>query len=198
MLQKATNTEVGAYNGELRISDDDREGQILYDYDRCYNLLKQKAADCELPLPPLFEQDLIDHGALTRQNKNEDVTKNHLDTVLNFLERSNLLDLLVPAKGGKGYKVDPNDPRLPPDIKTALTKCSETFCTTVAHKPVRLRFLNCSKLEPGIAKQLKEKVYASHQTYDKWAVMAVDQMRREHKLLGKLFVSSIMGIVAKR
>ena len=197
MLKKATSQEIAAYNGELRKENDEREGQVLADYDRFYKMLKEKVLECNLELPPLFRLDFIDHGALNRQNRNEEVIKDHLNTVLDFLERTGLFDVLVPASRdseGQGYKVNASDPRLPADIKAALSKCSETFCTTVAHKSVRLRFINCSKLDPNVAQQLEHKVFEANQNYEAWTEKAIDQMMKESRIHGRLFVSSFPGV----
>jgi hypothetical protein len=197
MLTKATSQDIASYAGELRKVGDEREAQVLKDYDAAYKMLKDKGVECGLQLPPLFEKEFVDHGALTSQNKNSEDIRNHLNIVLNFLERSNMFDLLLPAsrdsKGQGGYKVNSNDPRFPPDIKTALNKCTETFSTTVGHKAVRLRFLDCQKLDPVLAKQLEVKVSASHHCYESWVVKYVNQIMRDRKIFGKSFVASFLG-----
>ena len=171
---------------------------MLYDYDAVFNMLKTKGEQYEMDLPPLFNLDFIDHGALTEQKRNVEA---QIKIFLDFLSTSDLFDILVPAKtkGREGYKVNVNDPRLPPNIKAAATMSTETFNTTTkGQKSARLRFLSCSRLSLNLARELEEKVFQANQRYDLWLEKATDKIVRERKLLGKCFVASILGSGTQR
>ena len=197
MLERASGPEIRSYAGELRIEGDFREAQVLKEYDAVYKLLHDNGVECELQLPPLFKKEFIDRGAVTLQNKNIEDFMVNLNIVLDFLEKSDMFDLLVTGKNG-GYKVNSNDPRLPRDIRAALNKCTESFCTTVGQKPVRLRFLDSKKLDPRLAKQIEDKVSASNQSYESWAVKAVNRLKNDRKILAKLFASSFIQLGKNR
>ena len=94
MIQKADDPDVLSYSGELRRDGDWREAQVLFEYDKVFNVLKEKGLECELDLPPLFLKDYIDHGSLTLHNKNTDYIRVNMNIVLQYLESSGMYDLL--------------------------------------------------------------------------------------------------------
>ena len=202
MMKKIHTSETKLYDGELRKQGDDREAQLLKDYDAVFKTLLDKGLEHGLELPPLFEKDFIDHGALTSQNKNTEDIRANINVFLQFLDRSNLFDILVPSsrdsKGKGGYKVDGNDPRIPPDIRLALNKCTETFITTVRQKAVRLRFLDAQKLEKAVAKKIEEKVAALRNRYEIWVEKAVDKFAKDVQTLRKQFRDSFTGLGDER
>ena len=170
---------------------------MLYDYDAVFNMLKDKGEQYNLDLPPLFNQDFIDHGVLTDQRRN---VEGQIKIFLDFLGTSDMFDILVPAKtkGQEGYKVNPNDPRLPPNIKAALTMSSQRFSTTKGQKSVTLRFLSSSRFTPNLAREVEERVFQADHSYEKWLVKATQQLVRGRQLLGKCFVASILGTGSRR
>ena len=56
---------ISDYDGELKNSGDEREAQILYEFDSGFNLLRDCAIQNGLSLPPLFDKSYIDHGCVT-------------------------------------------------------------------------------------------------------------------------------------
>ena len=145
MMAKISTAQVQAYNGELRLEDDDREAQTLLDYDGFYTELLEKAREYKLDLPPLFQKNFIDHRALTGHHKNKENIESNLRIFMDFLETSGHYDLLLPASTsfkGKGYKVNPSDPRLPPQIKIALRK-KNVLCKK--NKMLRKRYVMLQK-----------------------------------------------------
>ena len=73
MLTKVSTAQTSAYNGELRRDDDDREAQVLFEYDGVYGHLRGKAREHGLDLPPLFQKSYTDHGCVTgKQMRTED------------------------------------------------------------------------------------------------------------------------------
>ena len=184
MMTKISTTETATYNGELRKAGDDREAQCIYEYDNVYSHLDAKAKEHNLDLPPLFQKNFTDHGALTGHDRNKESSQANLQKFLNFLDQSGLYNLLVPSSSsfkGKGYKVNSNDPRIPTDVRVALNNCTQTFSTTEDHKPVRRRFLDASKLDENIAEQLATKVSELLHTYQSWLERRVLQMKKQRK-----------------
>ena len=201
MMTKISTTETETYNGELRKVGDDREAQILYEYDNVYSRLDAKAKEHNLDLPPLFKKNFTDHRALTGHDRNIEASQANLQMFLNFLDSSGLYDLLVPASSsykGRGYKVNPNDPRIPREIKVALNNCTQTFRTTEDHKPVRRRFLDASKLDQDIAEQLEAKVSELLHTYESWLERRVMQIKKQRKSRRKQFSNFYSGAGSKR
>ena len=201
MMEAASTAVTNSYNGELRIEGDDREAQVLMEYDAVYTELLEKGLKFDLELPPLFKKDFIDHGALTAHNRNSQDIRNNLTTVLQFLNSSDLFELLVPTSTyskGHGYKVNASDPRIPPDIKTVLKKCTENFSTTEGHKSVRRRFLDARKLDPADAKQLAEKVSATLHSYGSWLVKAINTMEKDRRKLINQFQMSFSELSLNR
>ena len=78
MMTKISTAQVQAYNGELRIEDDDREAQTLMDYDGFYTELLEKAREYKLDLPPLFQKNFIDHRSMTGYHQNQESTEHNL------------------------------------------------------------------------------------------------------------------------
>ena len=97
MMEKVSTQETRSYAGELRIEGDERESQVLKEYDGVYRALLRKGQEFRLELPPLFKNNFIDHGSLTSENRTNSATKTNLNTFLQFLERSELYELLVPC-----------------------------------------------------------------------------------------------------
>ena len=56
---------ISDYDGELKNSGDEREAQILYEFDSGFKLLRDCAIQNGLSLPPLFDKSYIDHGCVT-------------------------------------------------------------------------------------------------------------------------------------
>ena len=194
MMTKISTAQVQAYNGELRIEDDDREAQTLMDYDGFYTELLEKAREYKLDLPPLFQKNFIDHRSMTGYHQNKESSESNLRIFLEFLETSGLYDLLVPASSsykGKGYKVNPSDPRLPSQIKIALMKCTQSFSTSEGQKSVRRRFLDSGTLQQEVASQLEAKVLAAFHTYESWLIRRVTQIKKQGRDLGKQFYNGL-------
>ena len=168
---------------------------MLKDYDALYKLLLDKGLEHGLELPPLFQKEFIDHGSVTSNNKSKEDTRTNLNAVLTFLDQANLFDILVPAsrdsKGQGGYKLNANDPRIPSDIKVALTKCTETFVTKLRHKTVRLRFLASGQLDTAVAKKVEAKVAAAQNTYDNWAKRVLEESTNKLQNLRRKFSTCI-------
>ena len=73
LLPKVSNPEMEALDSVLKTPGDKREGQVLANYDRVYQHIRDKAMEYDIPLPPLFEKDSIDRTALTYFNTNKEV-----------------------------------------------------------------------------------------------------------------------------
>ena len=71
MLEKITDTQRVEYNGLLRVSGDERQAQVLVDYDRLYTMIKNVAASHELDPAPLFTKGHIDRTSLTYWSSNQ-------------------------------------------------------------------------------------------------------------------------------
>ena len=102
MLEKATSAEIAAYNGELRKCNDEREAQLLLEYDKSFMILKERGIELGLDLPPLFLKECIDHGSITLQNRNEDDVKSNLKKVLDYIELHDMYDILTESRKGQG------------------------------------------------------------------------------------------------
>ena len=57
----------------LKKPDDKRDGQLVAQYDRFYTAVKDRAVEFGIPLPALFEKDVIDRTALTYFNTDDEV-----------------------------------------------------------------------------------------------------------------------------
>jgi len=102
------------------------------DYDRTFEILKEKGIEENIELPPLFQLDYIDHGSLTLQNRNDFYMKSHLRKVLDFIEGQDAYDILFPCrKGGGGFRVNINDHRIPDGIRDSIIKCTVSYTTTI-------------------------------------------------------------------
>ena len=74
MLTNVKSANFLTYNGELRNDNDDREAQILHEYDGVYGHLSSKGSEHNLDLPPLFQKSFTDHSCVEyRRNKVENV-----------------------------------------------------------------------------------------------------------------------------
>ena len=201
MMEKVSTQETRSYAGELRIEGDERESQVLKEYDGVYRALLRKGQEFRLELPPLFKNNFIDHGSLTSENRTNSATKTNLNTFLQFLERSELYELLVPCTSyskGNGYKVNSSDSRIPSEIKTALNKCSQTYSTTEEHKSVRRRFLDIEKLDPALVNTIAAKVLAASNSYDQWLQRRVTHMHKDSQNLAKEFQQFCFGLGSQR
>ena len=78
MLQKVTDAETEKYDGILRTDRDDREAQVLLNYDRVHEALEEAIEEHGLEKPPLFNKILIDRTTLTFYNQREVSKKNSL------------------------------------------------------------------------------------------------------------------------
>ena len=65
MLQKVSTDVVRSYAGELRVPDDQRESQVLFEYDSLFKVLLETGINFNLELPALFSKSFIDHGCVT-------------------------------------------------------------------------------------------------------------------------------------
>ena len=175
---------------------------MLKDYDALYKMLLDKGLEHVLELPPLFQKEFIDHGSVTANNKSKEDTRTNLNAVLTFLDQENLFEILVPASrdstGQGGYKLNANDPRIPSDIKVAITKCTETFVTKLRHKTVRLRFLASGQLDKAVAKKIQAKVAAVQNTYENWARRASEESTNKLQTLRRKFSTYISRLDSKR
>ena len=189
MLNKIETPQVAAYNGELRNDNDDREAQILHEYDGVYGHLSSKGSEHNLDLPPLFQKSFTDHSCVTGRHKSTEEIKLKMSRFLKFLDDASLYELLVPSCSGKvkGYRVNPNDPRISKEAKFALNSCTQSFVTTEGGKGVRRRFLNPEQLEPDVAKQLEAKVLHTYNTYQSWLERRVLQIEKQNKKVGDQF-----------
>ena len=88
MLTKVSTAQTSAYNGELRRDDDDREAQVLFEYDGVYGHLRGKAREHGLDLPPLFQKSYTDHGCVTGKHVG---CEDDLNTFLQFLGKPSKL-----------------------------------------------------------------------------------------------------------
>ena len=71
MLQKVTDEETEVYDGILRTDRDDREAQVILNYDRVHEALEEAIEEHGLVKPPLLEKIPIDRTALTFYNVRE-------------------------------------------------------------------------------------------------------------------------------
>ena len=180
MLNKVSTAQTSSYNGELRKKDDDREAQVLFDYDEVCGHLMSKAKEHDLDLPPLLQKSYMDHGCVTGLHRGTDDTLEYLDTFLKYLVSSDMWSILIPFRlRGKGYKIDMNDPRLPTDIKEAIINCTQSFVTTVDGKSVRRRFLDASLLSDEEAELVDTNVASAFINYKTWLARRVQLMERE-------------------
>ena len=65
MLSKVPSDIIRSYAGELRIKDDERESQVLFEYDMLFEALMKAGVQHNLELPPLFLKPFIDHRCVT-------------------------------------------------------------------------------------------------------------------------------------
>ena len=65
MLTPVPSSALSSYDGELKNSGDEREAQILYEFDCGFQLLLNCGVENGLQLPPLFDKSYIDHGSVT-------------------------------------------------------------------------------------------------------------------------------------
>ena len=65
MLKVVPTEIVRGYTGELRVKDDQRESQVLYEYDSLFKTLLDIGDKWGMELPPLFSKFYIDHGCVT-------------------------------------------------------------------------------------------------------------------------------------
>ena len=215
MLKKVSSAEVSSYNPELRQTNDERESQILIgkvlcengsrylinfksyfnillDYDRTFSILKEKGIEENMELPPLFELDYIDHGSLTAQNRNDFLIKSHLRKVLDFIDDQDMYDLLYPCrKGSGGFRINPNDHRIPSEIRDSILKCTVSFTTTIRGKSAKARFLNSHLIDPTDIMILNNKVLVANKTYDVSAASALENLQKDINRIGKGFVHSV-------
>ena len=71
MLKKVTDAETETYDGILRTDRDDREGQVLRNYDRLHEAIDEAIEEYGLEKPPLFEKIPIDRTSLTYYNERQ-------------------------------------------------------------------------------------------------------------------------------
>ena len=131
MMTKVSSAEIRSYNGELRQPNDDREAQVLKEYDEVFGLLLAKGNEHKLELPPLFQKEFIDHGALTNANEKSADIKEGLQEFMDYIEMFDLYDLLVPTSNHLGYRIDSTDARIPQNIKAAILQLFIGQKTTV-------------------------------------------------------------------
>ena len=71
MLKRVTDEQCAAYDGILKQDGDDREGQVLLNYDRVHSALDDAITEFNLDRPALFQKSTIDRTALTFYNGRE-------------------------------------------------------------------------------------------------------------------------------
>ena len=71
MLKRITDPQMEAYDGILKVDGDDREGQVLLNYDRLHSAIDDAITFYDLDRPLLFQSDTIDRNALTYYNNRE-------------------------------------------------------------------------------------------------------------------------------
>ena len=71
MLNRITDLELAAYDGILKTDGDDREGQILLNYDRVHSELDDAITKYGLDRPLLLQSGTIDRTSLTCYNNRE-------------------------------------------------------------------------------------------------------------------------------
>ena len=74
LLPKVTNQEMEALDTVLKTPGDKREGQVIANFDRMYQHIKDKAQELNIPLPLLFESDSINRTALIYFNTDKEVS----------------------------------------------------------------------------------------------------------------------------
>ena len=196
MMTRVSTAQTASYNGELRNDNDERQSQVLYEYDEVHSHLASKGREHNLELPPLFQKDFVDHGCVTGQYKSAKDTQADLDTFLEFIEQSDLYEILAPASSGmqKGFKVNHNDPRIPSKVKAALSRCTQSFTTKEELRTVRKRFLDISKLDPDVSKKLELKAFDSSNTYQNMLVRRIEKNQRLDRELAKNFQTFCGGL----
>ena len=157
-------------------------------------MLLAKGNEHKLELPPLFQKEFIDHGALTNANEKSADIKEGLQEFMDYIEMFDLYDLLVPTSNHLGYRIDSTDARIPQNIKAAIYKCTKSTTFRVNKKTVRSRFLDIKSVSPELAKELKTKLAAVHTSYEKWAVATVEKWTNFSKQLKIQFSGSFYGV----
>ena len=196
MLEKATSAEISAYNGELRKCNDEREAQLLLEYDKAYMILKERGNELGLNLPPLFLKEFIDHGSVTLQNRNEDDVKSNIKKVLDYIEVHDMYDILAESRKGQGgYRIDASYiTKVPSDVRDSIYKCTDSYITKVDGKTVRVRFINVKDLDPIYATQLKKKVAESRLNYKLGAINEVRCLRAQMVTIVDGFTAAVHQI----
>ena len=71
MLKKVTDAETEVYDGILRTDRDDREAQVLLNYDRVHAAIEEAIEEYDLEKPHLFNKIPIDRTTLTFYNQRQ-------------------------------------------------------------------------------------------------------------------------------
>ena len=69
MLPEVTDEQIADYEGILKEPGDDREAQLIHNFDNVHGHVKQQIAEHELDEPPLFKKGYIDRNCLLYFNK---------------------------------------------------------------------------------------------------------------------------------
>ena len=65
MLPVVTDEQLAEYEGLLKVAGDEREAQVVLNYDRIYEFIREAIYKHELDPPPLFQKGHIDRLSLT-------------------------------------------------------------------------------------------------------------------------------------
>ena len=74
MLPEVTDEQIADYDGILKVPGDDREAQIIHNFDALHGFVKEQIQLHNLDAPPLFQLGHIDRNCLLYYNKKQ-VTK---------------------------------------------------------------------------------------------------------------------------
>ena len=71
MLEEVTDEQIADYEGILKQSGDDRQAQLLKNYDALFGYVKEQIAEHLIEEPPVFKKGHIDRRSLLYYNKKE-------------------------------------------------------------------------------------------------------------------------------
>jgi len=167
VIPKIVDEQLNAYDGLTKVEDDEREGQILVNYDRVWTAIDIAIDEYKLPKPELFKKGYLDRTALTHYNNlgGNETTEEYANRVVNFLIQTDLVEEQVEfSERSEGFKLKLDQKLIPKEIWMAIKKSTRDMNSTFKGEKLRVKFLSSLILDSTLDFKLKSLL----ETWDLW------------------------------
>ena len=199
MLKRVTDSECASYDGILKQDGDDRESQVLLNYDRVHSALDDAITEFGLERPPLFKKPTIDRNALTYYNGREETKspEEMAEKIVTYLVDQELSNAIEFSEKRNNFKLKLVLSMVPEDVTHALKSCTKETTAAFGEKhAVKVRLLSADLLSEESLASLHSMI----DTFDftDWVEQAVRDSDQRLRDLGEAWYQQYAGPLKRR